>query len=63
LCELGVKTAASTGQWIAIATSNFCGPQFVGMWRDVEWHRQLTGIIRSSAINTQLLDLKITKRL
>jgi hypothetical protein len=63
LCELGTITAASTGQWIAIATSNFCGPQFAGMWRDVEWHQRLTGIIRSSVINPQLLSLKITKRL
>ncbi len=25
LCELGVRTAAATGRWAAIATSNFCG--------------------------------------
>ena len=56
LCELGTTTAAGTGQWIAIATSNFCGPQFVGMWRDVEWHRRLTGIIRNSAIDPELLE-------
>ena len=63
MCAVGVEAAAETGQWIAIATSNFAGPQFVGMWRDVEWHRRLTSIIRSSAINPQIQDLKITKRL
>ncbi|MDZ7723546.1 MAG: cellulase-like family protein [candidate division KSB1 bacterium] len=56
LCELGTITAASTGQWIAIATSNFCGPQFVGMWRDVEWHQRLTEIIKSAPIHANLSD-------
>jgi len=50
LCELGVKRAASKGRWAAIATSNFCGPQFVGMWRDVEWHRRMTSIIHSAKL-------------
>jgi hypothetical protein len=45
LCELGVRRASATGRWAAIATSNFCGPQFRGMWRDVAWHRRLTDII------------------
>lgn len=48
LCELGVKKAASTGRWAAISTSNFCGPQFAGMWRDIEWHRRMTDIIHSA---------------
>ena len=48
LCEVGVKEAASTGCWTSMATSNFCGPQFKGMWRDVEWHQRLTGIIHNS---------------
>lgn len=39
LCELGVETSAATGQWVAIATSTFCAPQFVGMWRDIELFR------------------------
>lgn len=43
----GVISAAGTGAWKAIATSNFCGPQFHGMWRDIEWHRRLTSLIRS----------------
>lgn len=42
LCEVGVEAALSTGRWVGMATSNFCGPQFVGMWRDVGWHRRLT---------------------
>lgn len=56
LCALGTLTAARTGMWGAIATSNFCGPQFVGMWRDVKWHRDLTSVIRSSP-----LDISITR--
>ncbi len=48
LCALGVQTAAATGRWTAIATSNFCGPQFVGMWRDVNWHKEMTDIIKNS---------------
>jgi hypothetical protein len=48
LCDLGVRTAAETGRWAAIATSNFCEPQFVGMWRDVDWHRELTSLIKGS---------------
>lgn len=63
LCELGVKTAASSGQWVAIATSNFTGPQFAGMWRDIEWHRKLTDIIKSSPINKELAESLLVKRL
>lgn len=48
LCELGVSEAARTGAWSAIATSNFCGPQFTGMWRDIDWHLRLTETIRNS---------------
>lgn len=51
LCEIGTRTAADTGRWVALATSNFCGPQFVGMWRDVEWHKRLTGVIHSSRVD------------
>lgn len=47
LCEFGVREALKTGKWAAVATSNFCGPQFHGMWRDVEWHRRLTGLIHN----------------
>ena len=54
LCEFGVRRAAATGRWTGIATSNFCGPQFVGMWRDVAWHRRLTDIIKSAPIDSEL---------
>jgi hypothetical protein len=50
LCELGVRTAAGTGRWAAMATSNFCGPQFRGMWRDVAWHRRLTDVIHAATL-------------
>lgn len=50
LCALGTRAAAETGRWAAIATSNFCGPQFVGMWRDADWHRRLTDLIHQSKL-------------
>jgi hypothetical protein len=50
LCEVGVRTSAETGRWFAIATSNFCGPQFRGMWRDVAWHRRMTDVIHGARI-------------
>jgi hypothetical protein len=53
LCEIGVKEAAATGRWKAIATSNFCGPQFVGMWRDVAWHKRLTTVIHNSKMKVE----------
>ncbi|MBQ3870781.1 MAG: hypothetical protein II777_09555 [Clostridia bacterium] len=51
LCEIGVKTASQTGRWAAIATNNFCGPQFPSLWNDIEWHKKMTGIIHSGALN------------
>jgi len=54
LCELGVTTAAKTGRWVGIGASNFCGPQFVGMWRDIAWHRRLTDTIKSANIDAEL---------
>jgi hypothetical protein len=63
LGELGVQTAASTGQWLAIATSNFAGPQFVGMWRDVGYHQKLTSLIRNSSINMEIQNSKLEGRL
>lgn len=54
LCALGSVSAARTGMWAAIATSNFCGPQFVGMWRDIEWHRKLTAVIRSASLDASV---------
>ena len=63
VCALGARRAASTGQWLAIATSNFCGPQFVGMWRDVAWHQQLTHAIRSAEIAPDLRQGRFYQRL
>jgi hypothetical protein len=46
-----VRTASATGRWLAMATSNFCGPQFVGMWRDVSWHQRLTDVIHQGPLH------------
>ena len=51
ICEVGVQKASETGRWKAIGTSNFCGPQFHGMWRDLAWHRKQTELIRSGKIS------------
>lgn len=53
-CAVGVEAAAATGRWTAIGTSNFCGPQYHGMWRDIEWHKRMTDIIKSSPIDADL---------
>jgi hypothetical protein len=50
VCADGVEQAAATGRWTAICTSNFCGPQYRGMWRDIAWHRRLTDIIKTSPL-------------
>ncbi len=50
----GTRAASRSGQWLAIATSNFCGPQFKGMWNDVRWHRAQTAMIRSGPISKGL---------
>lgn len=49
LCETGVKEASSSGRWLAIATSNFCGPQFKGMWKEKDWHLRMTDMIKKSS--------------
>ncbi|MCC5848989.1 MAG: cellulase [Verrucomicrobia bacterium] len=54
LCALGTEISAQSGSWAAIGTSNFCAPQFVGMWRDVAWHQRLTKLIKSSPIQVPL---------
>jgi hypothetical protein len=59
LCALGTLEAAKTGRWLAIATSNFCGPQFVGMWRDVAWHRTLTDAIHTAPVAGVLQDSRL----
>jgi Sugar-binding cellulase-like len=63
LCALGAQHAASSGQWLAIATSNFCGPQFVGMWRDKTWHQQLTHAIKTAEIAPVLRQGRLYERL
>lgn len=50
LCADAVHKAISTERWFAICTSNFCGPQYRGMWRDVDWHRELTAAIKASRL-------------
>ena len=62
-CEYGTMQAAQTGRWLAIATSNFCGPQFVGMWQDIQWHQRLTKLIHEAPIATDLLESKLGKRI
>ena len=47
LNELGVRTATETGCYAGMATSNFCGPQFVGMWRRKDWHLKMTDVIHN----------------
>ena len=54
ICAFGTIEAAKQGRWKYIATSNFCGPQFTGMWRDIEWHRKLTGIIKKASLDADL---------
>lgn len=67
LCEVGTMTALDTKAWVVVATSNFCAPQFVGMWRDVKWHQKLTRAIRRTPVNPELYKnpnaLKLIKRL
>lgn len=63
LCALGTETAAGTGRWLAIETSNFCGPQFTGMWRDVAWHRRLTDAIHAAPVDPALADSPLARRM
>ncbi|WP_433258375.1 cellulase-like family protein [Streptosporangium sp. CA-135522] len=49
LAEVGISTAVATGRWTALATSNFCSPQFHGMWSDVAWHRRMTHLIKGES--------------
>ena len=63
LCVLGVEQAAASGRWLGMASSNFCGPQFVGMWRDKQWHQRVTGLIRSAEIAPELRQGRFWDRL
>ncbi len=50
LNEIAVKHAVQSQKFYAINTSNFCQPQFVGMWKEIEWHQKLTSLIKSTTI-------------
>ncbi|WP_375479754.1 cellulase-like family protein [uncultured Jatrophihabitans sp.] len=50
-----VQHVVTTGRWLGIATSNFCGPQFHGVWREVDYHRRLTETIKSARIDADLV--------
>lgn len=63
VCATGTLAASETGQWSAIATSNFCGPQFTGMWRDVAWHQHLTQVIKSGPMDATLRSGRLWDRL
>lgn len=63
LCALGAQRAASSGQWFAIATSNFCGPQFVGMRRDKAWHQHVTQAIKAAEIAAPMREGRLYERL
>jgi hypothetical protein len=54
ICAMGVEAASATGRWTGICTSNFCGPQYRGMWRDIAWHRRLTDIIKSGRVDADI---------
>lgn len=54
LNERALQHALATKRWVALGTSNFCGPQFVGMWRDVDYHRRLTAAIHAGSFDPDL---------
>jgi hypothetical protein len=49
-----VEHVVRTGRWAGVCTSNFCGPQFRGVWREVDYHRRLTSLIRSAPVADHL---------
>ena len=46
-----VEHVVTTRRWLGIATSNFCGPQFHGVWREIDYHRRLTDLIRAAELD------------
>ncbi|MBD3351265.1 MAG: hypothetical protein GF364_07240 [Candidatus Lokiarchaeota archaeon] len=46
---IAAKYAQENGYWFN-CSSNMCEPQFLGLWRDLDWHREVTGIIKSGEI-------------
>lgn len=63
LCEIGVNSACDSKRWLMAGTSNFACPQFVGMWRDVEWHKRLTDKMKQTVLPDDLVNEKWRKRL
>lgn len=63
LCAVGTSRASASGQWLAVATSNFCGPQFHGMWSDVAWHRRLTDAVKAGPVDAALRTGRLWNRL
>lgn len=49
--EIGATLGAKYG-YAFNNTSDFCQPNFVGMWEDIEYHRRVTDIIRSAQKRT-----------
>jgi hypothetical protein len=60
---VGVKAASESGQWVAISTSNFCGPQFAGMWNDIKWHQAQTKLIKTGPISKGLQSGRLWERM
>jgi hypothetical protein len=54
ITEFAVERACASGRYAAVCTSNFCGPQFVGMWREIAWHRRLTAQIKAAPLAPDL---------
>ena len=46
--EAGLKAAelGAKNGYLFNCQSNFCGPQFTSLWRDIEYHKQVTDVIR-----------------
>lgn len=59
-----VERASRSGRWSMLCTSNFCGPQFRGMWREIGWHRRLTDLIKAGRLppKATLLPTEISLR-
>ncbi|MEO6511500.1 MAG: cellulase-like family protein [Nocardioides sp.] len=51
-----VEQVLATERWMGVATSNFAGPQFRGVWREVGYHQALTAKIKASRVAHDLSD-------
>jgi hypothetical protein len=43
--EICIDLALKHDNYRFLCTSNFTHPQFAGMWKDIEWHRKMTGMV------------------